>query len=352
MMKKIYTLLLCASFSFITHAEFSNDSSAIFIGGTDGYHTYRIPAIISAPDGTLLAFCEGRKSSNVDSGDIDLLLKRSSDNGTTWSPQVVIQEEGGEAPITIGNPCPVVDASTGTIWLSYTRNNARVFVLSSADNGLTWSTAHEITEDLKAFPFKWTRAGTGPGNGIQSSSGRLIMPIWLNDKIGQQYRSAIIYSDDAGKTWQTGGMVPATFPGANECMVAELNPDTLYMNFRTKDSAKRRGESWSTDDGLTWSSPMLNKALLDPICQASILTTSTPGFLIFANPASAKRERLAFKVSTDTGRTWTEDKVLWPGAAAYSCMLELPNNTIGCIFEAGEHSPYESIRFVRFPIMD
>ena len=135
-------------------------------------------------------------------------------------------------------------------------------------------------------------------------------------------------------------------------MVAELNPDTLYMNFRTKDTAKRRGEAWSTDGGLTWSSPMLNKALLDPICQASILTTSIPGTLLFTNPASNKRERLAFKISTDAGRTWTDDNVLWPTAASYSCMVELPNTTIGCLFEAGELSPYENIRFVRIALAE
>ena len=95
----------------------------LFVAGQDGYHTYRIPALLSTPKGTLLAFCEGRKTRRADDGDIDLLVKRSSDGGETWSPQTIIHEEGGDAEITIGNPSPVVDEDTGTIWLPFCRNN-------------------------------------------------------------------------------------------------------------------------------------------------------------------------------------------------------------------------------------
>ena len=78
----------------------------VFISGTDGYHTYRIPAIVTTPEGTLLAFCEGRKTSRSDHGDLDLVLRRSTDGGTTWAPMQIVYEEGGDARVTIGNPCP------------------------------------------------------------------------------------------------------------------------------------------------------------------------------------------------------------------------------------------------------
>jgi hypothetical protein len=87
----------------------------VFVAGTEGYHTFRIPALIMAKDGTLLAICEGRKTGRGDHGDVDLVQKRSSDGGKTWSAVELIHEEGGKAKVTIGNPCPVVVSDTGVI---------------------------------------------------------------------------------------------------------------------------------------------------------------------------------------------------------------------------------------------
>jgi len=134
----------------------------LFVSGKDGYHTYRIPGIAVTTEGTILAVCEGRKNSSVDSGDIDLLIKRSEDNGKTWSKQQVIWDDGDN---TCGNPCMVIDYKTGTIWLLSTWNNGkdheyqiidqastdtrRIFVFYSTDDGITWSKPVEITEDVK-----------------------------------------------------------------------------------------------------------------------------------------------------------------------------------------------------------
>ena len=109
----------------------------VFISGTEGYHTYRIPAVVRTNKDTLLAFCEGRKTSRSDHGDLDLVLRRSTDGGKTWEPMQLVYEEGGTAEITIGNPCPVVDRTTGTIWLPFCRNNDRVFMTNSTDDGQT-----------------------------------------------------------------------------------------------------------------------------------------------------------------------------------------------------------------------
>ena len=126
------------SLDTVTAAD-SVQETVVYEAGKDGYHTYRIPALIATSKGTLLAFCEGRKTSRQDHGDVDLVLKRSTDGGKTWSAQQLIHEEGGEKKVTIGNPCPVVDAETGVIWLPLTRDNNSVLMLSSADDGVTWS---------------------------------------------------------------------------------------------------------------------------------------------------------------------------------------------------------------------
>lgn len=170
-------MLVLAGFA-IADMVWGQQSFVVFRAGEGGYHTYRIPALIVTGSGTLLAFCEGRKTSPSDAGDIDLLLRRSVDNGVTWSEQQVVYEEGGEAKITIGNPCPIAGAE-GAVHLLFTRNNEGVFHTSSRDDGTTWSEPHEVTGALAGFDFPWTRVGTGPGHGLRLSSGRLLVPLWL-----------------------------------------------------------------------------------------------------------------------------------------------------------------------------
>ncbi|MBX7258694.1 MAG: exo-alpha-sialidase [Candidatus Hydrogenedentes bacterium] len=324
----------------------------VFIAGQGGYHTYRIPVLIASKSGTLLAFCEGRKNSASDRGDIDLLLKRSFNRGKSWQETQLIHEEGGDAEITIGNPCPVVDESTGIIWLAFTRNNERAFVTQSADDGATWSAPREITESLRSFPFPWTRIGTGPVNGIQLGSGRMVLPIWLNETIDKVYRSACIISDDHGATWHPGGLIPDRVPNANECTVAEVEPGVLCINLRNKNEPKRRAVSWSRDGGVTWSDPVLDPALIDPVCQGSLVAAKYKGkpCLLFSNAASVKRERLTVRASLDNGNQWSEGVVLHAGPAGYSSLAIVDRRRVGCLFEAGMTKYKEKIVFMSLPI--
>ena len=130
----------------------------VYTSGEDGYHTYRIPSILRSQKGTLLAFCEGRRNSRSDRGDIDLLVKRSEDGGETWSGQTIVYAEPGD--ITIGNPCPVVDDKDGTIWMPFCRDNDDVFMTHSKDDGMTWSKPVDITAEVKRPG--WTWYATGP----------------------------------------------------------------------------------------------------------------------------------------------------------------------------------------------
>ncbi|HUT35951.1 MAG TPA: sialidase family protein [Planctomycetota bacterium] len=338
----------------------------VFTSGTDGYHTYRIPAVIVTPKGTILAFCEGRKKSSSDTGDIDIVLKRSTDGGKTWGKMQVVADHG---PHVIGNPCPVVDRSTGTIWMPLTRNRSdepeghimkgttseprTVWLTKSTDDGLTWSEPVNISDTTRKPHWRWY--ATGPGVGIQLKSGRMVIPCDNSDHSDPKkhpYGSHVIYSDDHGATWKLGGTITDK---VNECQVAELADGTLMMNMRSYAGKHRRAVSTSNDGGLTWAPPALDEALVEPVCQASFLRytlaeTHGKNRLLFSNPASASRVNMTVRLSYDEGRTWPVAKTINPGPSAYSCLTVLPDMTIGCLYERGDRGAYEKITFARFPL--
>lgn len=344
---------------------------AILVQGVGGYNNYRIPALMTTKEGTLLAFCEGREGG--DSSDIDLLLRRSEDGGKTWSVKQIVWDQGRNV---CGNPCPVQDQDTGIIWLLLTWNDSRdtgrqlhngtskdtrrVYVCSSRDDGRTWSTPVEITATTKKSDWSWY--ATGPGVGIQlqrgAHKGRLVIPCDHTDKSG--YSSHVIYSDDHGKNWQLGGSVSG---GCNECQAVELADGTLMLNMRMQENGQgKRGVATSKDGGLTWSRVELDPALIEPVCQASFLryTLSSTGGkdrLLFSNPASAPppggsradRVKMTVRLSYDEGRTWAVSKLLHEGPSAYSCLAVLPDGDIGCLYEGGEIL-YGEIVFARFSL--
>ncbi len=323
----------------------------LFVAGEGGYHTYRIPALLVTAKGTVLAFCEGRKTSSRDNGDIDLLLRRSMDGGKTWGPAALVYEEGGSAEITIGNPAPVLDRKTGTVHLLFTRDNQRLFATRSTDDGRTWSAPAEITETLKAVNFPWSRLGAGPGHGIQLRNGRLLVPLWLNERVRFNYRAAAIYSDDGGRLWKAGGIVGPQAPDSNECMIFERSDGSVVMNMRSK--LRERAVSLSTDGGLTWSAPTPAAGLPDPVCQGSVLAIPSgrgrKGRVLFANAADpARRVNLTVRLSPDDGSSWTNAKTLHEGPSAYSDLAVTRNGTVLCLFEGGQKSPYERLRLARF----
>lgn len=326
----------------------------VFEAGTDGYHTYRIPGLVVSRQGTLLAFCEGRKSGRSDAGDIDLLLKRSVDGGRSWLKQQLVYEEGGDAPITIGNPCPVVDHDTGTIWLPFCRNNDRVFVTSSQDDGVTWSTPREITGSVKKDNWGWY--ATGPGHGIQIRrgrfAGRLIVPcdFRLKDtpRVGEYRYSHVIYSDDHGTTWHLGGV---TDNFMNECEVVERLDGSLLLSMRNYRGENRRAFSVSTDGGESWSPAGLHPDVYCPTCQASIQRYPlSPARVLYSGPGGPGRSNLTVRLSRDDGRSWPVSRILSAGPAAYSDLAVLDDGEVVCLFEGGEQDAYESLRMARFHI--
>jgi sialidase-1 len=341
----------------------------VYVAGEGNYHTYRIPSAIVTAKGTLLAFCEGRVKDRSDSGNIDLLLRRSIDGGMTWSPPQVVWDDAGN---TCGNPCPVVDRETGVVWLLLTWNGGKmpekstkpgfgqdsrlVFVSHSDDDGTTWAKPVDITRHVKRE--KWNWYATGPGNGIQLTlgqrKGRLMVP--CDHKIPAEKDvisfSHVIYSDDHGRTWQLGGGPEAD--KCNECGVVELSDGQLLLNMRSHDkSVKARQSSRSSDAGATWSKPESDSTLIEPICQGSIVRQSWTregkvGVILFSNPASTKgRERLTVRASGDDGASWDAGQVLCAGSSAYSSLCVLDDGTIGCLYERDD---YQRIVFAKFSL--
>jgi sialidase-1 len=345
------SLLPGAAFPAAQDAE----RTIVWRAGADGYHTYRIPALLATRRGTLLAFCEGRRASTSDSGDIDLLLKRSTDGGRTWSEQALIADFGSD---TVGNPCPVEDRETGDVWLPLTSNpgnltereiekdsargTRRVWMMRSRDDGRSWSKPADITAPAKDPGWGWY--ATGPGNGIQLRSGRLVIPCDHRRFEGQARHSHVIYSDDHGRNWKIGGSAQ---PDTNECAVVELRDGSLLLNMRNYSGTNRRALARSRDGGLTWGEFREDEALIEPVCQASLIRYDR-GRLLFSNPASKKRERLAVRVSEDDGRSWAHSRVLHEGPSAYSSLVLLRGGQVGCLYECGEKSPYETITMARF----
>jgi len=337
----------------------------LFISGEDGYHSYRIPALAVSNDGTILAFCEGRRNSRSDSGDIDIVLKRSFDNGQSWQPTQIAADVDTN---TTGNPAPVVDRSTGTIWLLLCKNLAdgpermiiageaprTVWVTRSDDDGVTWAEPKEITGDVKKP--SWTWYATGPCHGIQLDNGRLMIPCdhvaGTNRNYPESAYSHVIYSDDHGESWKIGGI---TQPGTNESVIVQTADGALYFNCRNYVGEKRRAYAWSYDNGDSFSESGWDEMLVEPICEASMVRftdakTHDRNRVLFSNPASTQRERMIVRLSYDECKTWNGGKVLHAWPSAYSDLCIAPDMSICCLYERGEENAYETITFAQFDL--
>lgn len=335
-----------------------------FISGTGGYHTYRIPAVLKAADGTILAFCEGRKTSSSDAGDIDTVLRRSTDDGLTWGPMILVQEEGGTASITIGNPVPILDESNGRIHLLFCRNNDRVFHTFSDDHGLTWSTRTEITDDVKDPAWGWH--ATGPCHGIQlkrgTQAGRLVAP--CDYQKGSIWGDHVVYSDDGGVSWQIGASDDGSGgvnPNENSC-VELVTPagdggSQIYFNSRDQggSAAGTRAEAWSDDGGLTYDPADFanNTHFLTPVVQGSTLRFratdegDSSNSILFSCPNAGSRSNMSIWQSTNETVSWSDPVSIFSGPSAYSDMVRLADDRAGVLFENGDGGAYERISFYR-----
>jgi sialidase-1 len=377
-MKKLIVIIV-AAISFSNAWTQSTGSVPVFVSGTDGHKSYRIPAIISLPNGELLAFCEGRVNGSGDFGDINIVMKRSSDKGRTWGDLQYVAEFD---TLQAGNPAPVVDLADplyprGRIFLFYNTGNdhegevrkgrgyKQVWYKTSSDAGHTWSDAVDITTQVHrpyqpqtnaAYDFRedWRTYANTPGHAMQFSAGKYKGRIFVaaNHSAGPpqtqstDYDAHGFYTDDHGKTFRLGSSI--NVPGSNESMAVELSNSRLMMNSRNqKGDIKARIVSISSDGGATWDTSYFDNDLPDPVCQGSILDLGRKkgkNILAFCNAADTKqRDNLTLRISFDEGKTWKKNFLVYKGDkpkdnSAYSDIVKLSRNEVGVFYEKDNYS--------------
>ncbi|WP_309097287.1 sialidase family protein [Streptomyces sp.] len=353
------------------------ESSVPFRAGREGYASFRIPAVVATGTGTLLAFCEGRVGSRDDFGNIDIVLKRSTDGGRTWGPLRVAARNGDALA---GNPAPVV-LDTGRVLLVHVRNAApatedairrgrvsaadgrRVWVQHSDDEGLTWSAPREITQQTKKPEWRWY--ATTPGHALRLGTGRIVVPAnhslpptgTDNGTEGRYNGGHCLLSDDAGATWRIGYVDddPDGYINANETTAAELPDGRVYFNTRNDSPAPgTRADAHSADGGQTLVKPFRPQAGLSaPVCQASVLQLRDPDVLLFSGPADPGfRALMTIRASTDGGTTWRPAHTVDGLPAAYSDLVRVDPDTVGLLYETGDFGAYETITFRRVPVAE
>jgi len=343
-----------------------NDPIKLFDGDSGVYHSYRIPSIIRTKKGTLIAFCEGRVSSNRDYGNINTICRRSTTDGTGWGPEILVKSTND----TWGNPTAVVDESNGKIWLFMSYNDAglsqtgegttdpitlpgqrKTFVCYSTfdQDGTVWSTPVNITSVVKPPNMVWD--AIGPGIGIQkrfgSTAGRLIIPASGRN----------IYSDNNGSTWQYES-IPG---GTSEGTIVERLTGVLMRNDRGVGSTDFYRYKSVGGIGSGWGSFEAVTTLPDPHCEGSILRyTDSPSRILFMNAASqTTRTAMRIRISNDEGVTWPTSKLMpqiGTGNAkqgGYSSLVKTADNMIGALIEFNENTSdsdnsHRSIYFHKF----
>ncbi len=324
------------------------NNQPLFVSGTQNTHTFRIPAIVTATNGDLIAMCDARRQGSADvvhQRTIDIVVRRSDDNGETWTPLEMVNpvDEGG-----CSDPSLIVDEVTGDIFCFYNYMSSdksseeyRFIVQKSSDHGRTWGTPVDFTDQVAGPELKNAFKFITSGRGIQTREGLLI-----HNYVHVGEGVTLFGSRDHGATWETMGEVT---PG-DESKVVQLPDGSLMVNSRI--APGKRFVHRSADGGKTWESAA-DFNLPDPRCNACIIqyTAKRDGYakdrLIFCNAASnSGRKNLAVRISYDNGDSWSSGKVIDSGPSAYSAITILKDGSIGVLYEPG----YKEIRFVRFTL--
>lgn len=336
------------------------ESANLWNARDGGYETYRIPGLVVTPRGSVLAYASARVSPG-DWSDIDVVMRRSTDGGQTWSASRVLV---GDTKGVTDNPVAIADAQTGAVHFLFQHDYERCYYMRSDDDGKSFSKPVDITDVFEKFrpEYDWHVIAPGVGHALQLKSGRLLVPVWMSTGVplGPHQRAhrpsavATIYSDDHGKTWNRGAIVLNTtqeWPNPSESMAVQLSDGRVMLNIRNESSRRRRLVSISPDGISNWSKPQFDEQLFEPICAASIIAAPQLGadnrpLLLFSNPDSEQiagngkmpytaRQFLTVRTSTDDGKTWATKKLIDPGVTGYSDLAVAPDGTIFILYESG-----------------
>ncbi|MET8943621.1 exo-alpha-sialidase [Streptomyces sp. NPDC004542] len=353
------------------------EQQVLFKASSDpGYACFRIPAIVRTTEGTLLAFAEGRVLNCGDAADIDIVVKRSTDGGRTWSPLRVVTRGAGD---THGNPAPVVDRATGRVLLAETYNTGRTDSAScqvpcdrtphlqySDDDGLTWSAPRDLSPEI--LPGDWNSwYATGPVHGIQLTrgrhAGRLVFGVntetWNGSRVTANH-AALIVSDDDGGHWRAGAT--DTWPIAadgtfrqkpSELTLTERADGSVLVSGREQDGTDlgHRTQTVSRDGGDSFAAPFRDLPdLYAPQVQGSTLRLGDR--ILLACPGDPDRRRtMMIRSSYDGGRTWDSvdrGTVVTGDWSGYSDLVRVGHDTVGLMYEGGAVDARDEIRFARF----
>ncbi len=316
----------------------------------DSVNCYRIPAIVTAPNGDVIAAIDERVPDCGDlkwSKEINIVIRRSSDNGKTWGPiETVVDFPYGQSA---SDPSMIVDKETNEIFMFYNYmdldkelNVYYLHVTKSSDNGKTWSEPEDITSQIAKPEWHKDFKFITSGRGIQTKDGRL-----LHCMVNLESGMHVFGSDDHGKTWF---FIDSPLKPADESKIVELVDGTLVVNARVNKGGMRYTHT-STDKGQTWVTEE-EPQLVDPGCNASIIryTSIDDGYkknrLLFSNANSPdKRENMTVKISYDEGKTWSEGKTIYAGSSAYSDLTILANGDIGLFFEKNNYTENPFVSF-------
>ena len=360
MMKKLKSLwciaLLALAACGITETPLAPERVSLFEMHEAGSKFYRIPSLVKASDGALVAIADKRGDALGDLPNIiTIVSKRSTDGGKTWSDMSIVAKGDTVAKCGYGDAVVIADEKRGNLVAVFSGNNGlwhsneesliRTYTSISTDNGKTWGAVTDITDQVYGGVYgEGTRYGlfTGSGSGVQLKHGQYAGRIMLvvtarNDATwGGTMSNYAIYSDDGGITWHASKN-PGCSDG-DEAKVVELSNGHVLMSIRNRAKGHRLF-SISKDGGETWSEPKPNTTILDPACNGDIVSYTYKGknLLLHSLPASpTTRENVTVYVSEDNGETWTPKRCIYKGYSAYSSLQVLDDGTIGIIVEEGK----------------
>lgn len=325
----------------------------IFSPGDYDSKFYRIPSLTTANDGSLITATDKRKDDIWDLPlDIDVVIRRSTDNGQTWGDPITIAEGKGYAK-GYGDPALIklnngkilcVYAGGSGLWQSTPDSLIRTYVSESIDNGVTWTSPNDITDQLYGAGCddpvrkKWMGSFCASGHAIQTSTGRVMLVAAVREGSERSLNNYVFYSDDEGKTWHVS---EKAMVGGDEAKVVELTDGTILMSIRNKNKGYRYYTT-STDQGITWQTANLWNDLKDPACNGDMIRYSVQGKgsgknrLLHSIPFDEKdRKNVSVYVSYDEGKTWPVGKTICAGPSAYSALTVLNDGTIGAYVEEG-----------------